>query len=71
VKIEDGQTWLLRDEDGGETIALVLAVEPDGFQDVIEVLILASTLPDCHRGTKENFTASWFTESGSLLSQTR
>lgn len=69
MRVEDGQTWLLKDEHGGETVALVLDAEWD--EDVVEVLILTSTIHDAIPGNKENFSLSWFSENGSLLSQTR
>ena len=36
----DGQTWLLKDQAGGETIALILSAKMNRFGDVVEVLVL-------------------------------
>lgn len=61
-----GQTWRLGDEAGGETIATILKIlNPE----VYLVLVLRSTIPGCNPGTTEKFSASWFSERGSLLSK--
>lgn len=69
MKVKDGQTWVLKDAHGGETVALVLDAEWD--EDIVEVLILTSTLHDAIPGNTENFSLSWFSDNGSLLSQSK
>lgn len=67
MKVANGQTWVLGDEEGGETVATVLITG----NDVAKVLVLCSTLPGVIPGSEDLFSLSWFNRYGSLLSESR
>lgn len=67
MKVVNGQTWVLGDEEGGETVATVL----DIGVEVARVLVLSSTLPGVMPGSQDLFSLSWFNRYGSLLSESR